>query len=63
MVRNQMLIHTLNSSLVQSKDHVIKASALYILHQMLKSILQATPRSIDPTTLKLDIGKIITLFE
>ena len=32
IIKNQMLVHTLNSTMTSSKDHILKSFALFILH-------------------------------
>lgn len=57
-----MLISTLNQLISGSKDHIIKSLALFIQHQLLKSVLNGKS-VIPPEQLKIDMELVYKIFE
>ena len=62
-MQNQTLIHTLNSTISQSRDHILKATCLLIQHQLLKQLMRQQTRNTDISALQLDPATIFKLFD
>ena len=62
MANNPNLIHTLNTVVSSSTDHILVSLSLFILHQLLKSVLRSGG-SRDASVLQLDTNRIYQLFD
>ena len=63
MIQNQNLIHSLNNTITQSRDHILKAICLLVQHQLLKMLMRSSQRAADIGVLQLDPNRIFQLFD
>ena len=65
IIKHQMFVHTLNSTMSSSRDHILKSFSLFILHQLVKLNFRSggvgKPTGIE--ALQLDANTIFKMFE
>jgi len=62
MANSSVLITCLNQQISSSKDYIIKSLALFIQHQLLKSV--SNGKSVTPPeSLKIDFDLVYKIFE
>jgi len=63
MGKSQMLVHTLNSTMTTSKDHILKAQAIFILYLLTKANFRRVGKTTGIESLALEASTIYKLFE